>query len=1135
MLKGVCKISTRVIILVMLMILRLNAGLAQIAPAKYSLLTADGWIPAAGRIIDERESFGYGIKETLNGLEFTVTGYPGSPRTVSWSKAVKDLNLSEYSHAIIEYTAEWLNNEGDMIVALTSPNSKGVSRDTAFLKVYDLIDDGRPHKLFIKNTLKGSCEKIMVRINTRSSKAYLSIRSLDFVKSENELTECLEYLAVADNSNPDLKRIDLNGKYNSSYTDVLKGFLEKNPVINEGGSYFRSNNVEILGIPFSVSPDGRNLLGFPPASKVNEEMVDHFGSQVRRGSVAPVSRDDKIAVEVNFQASELFFVLMAEHPQISPRSQLYRSFRIEDIETFAVELIYSDGTIDFAFPYSIKDASHIIQGTMGAYVVPASGKKLERVLFHNRTLNKEFFLAAVTVNSGQSRLFPQLAEEPGPKALQAPKVPDPAVTAPYLNYQNGILEAGNSYVNLRIDARRAFTITRFDNKWLGNSDITLSPTPGFEVTLGDRKEEAENIMLLNVSDVTGSAGKEITLTYGLRKAEVPLEFRIVVSVAEEPEVGMQMTIINKTKKDLNAKVVFPLMKGIQMGDYDDVWYYYPAYRNVFSNQSGSFDNIYSLSFPMQFYDVYNPILGGGFYLATRETDVEELRRYGFRKGENGMMCYLEYPKVHTMLKAGVPSALCKTVIGVHKGDWHAGLDVYKSWLQTWYKPMNAQDKEWYRQSFWLLCDYPDNIPSDASQIRRGFTWYDQSTRQYRMQDILDEHKRTVGRNPDILHLWSWTYNMPRPYTRWGAYGTNGEYESLGGLKNFRKAIDDIQKKAGIPVSLYFDASLCNPDLPIAKQLGSKGYMLKANGDPLTDYGRAYRMCPGSKPWREYMQAVYKRVNKELNVNILYVDEWAPPFYNGHLPISVFNCYSTEHEHGVPANMNHEVSKFMYDIRLTTPKTAALYGEYPDVDANTRYYDSNITYYLTDWGAGLKDSRDNYAYDLSKGQAGGMSDPYLQLYKFVFPGCVQLLLPNDAMYYSWNRLKFSFLNGDAIYDSFWLRDESKAEAFMVKSHDIKKKYADCFASDDTEVMMPAIQSGVFVNKYGGKGRSVWAVYNQRFTTVRGEILKIRHFEGATYYDAWNDKPLRARISGDYAYISLEMYPQAVECIIQSVNQ
>jgi len=36
---------------------------------------------------------------------------------------------------------------------------------------------------------------------------------------------------------------------------------------------------------------------------------------------------------------------------------------------------------------------------------------------------------------------------------------------------------------------------------------------------------------------------------------------------------------------------------------------------------------------------------------------------------------------------------------------------------------------------------------------------------------------------------------------------------------------------------------------------------------------------------------------------------------------------------------------MYDIQLTTPKTAAIYGEYPDVDGNTRYYDSNITYFL----------------------------------------------------------------------------------------------------------------------------------------------------------------------------------------------
>jgi hypothetical protein len=108
------------------------------------------------------------------------------------------------------------------------------------------------------------------------------------------------------------------------------------------------------------------------------------------------------------------------------------------------------------------------------------------------------------------------------------------------------------------------------------------------------------------------------------------------------------------------------------------------------------------------------------------------------------------------------------------------------------------------------------------------------------------------------------------------------------------------------------------------------------------------------------------------------------------------------------------------------------------------------------------------------------------------------------------------------------------AFMVKSHDIKLSYADCFTSKKPEPLVPTEKSGIMANKFPGKGRTLWTIYNQRYTTVRGEIMKVKHVKGATYYDVWNNKPLQARISGDYAYISLELHPQAIGCIVQIAN-
>lgn len=1118
---------------VFLLVLSASLYTCQENSKKRLRLVADGWNPVVKQAGDDGDSIGYQIKEKEGGLEFSITGVPGSSRSVRWTKEMDELNLGDYPFILVKYEANWLNSPGDEIIGLSIINDKGVSKDTTLLKMSDLIVDNHPHTLIVKNSKFVSGKKMIVSLNTRSSRAYLFIRSIDFIKSEKEFTECIDYERQGTGGIPSMQCIDISSRYNIGFTDLQKGWINTIPVINDGGKYFSGSDIKIGGIPLRVRPEGLNLLSFPPESKVNEEIIDHLGAKVRRGSVAPISRDDTIEINVHSPASEVYFLLAAENPRTSPRDIRTRIYMIEDIETFAVELVYEDGTIDFAFPYSIKDEKHIIQRTIGAYVIPASGKPINKVVFHNRTLGKNYFLGAVTFNKEQTRLFPKLVMDPGPKAMQEPTILDPVPVSPYIQYQNGEIRLGNSYIEMDVDARNGFTITNFDNKWLGEKAMTLIPTPGFQVTLEKNKVDNKDIKLLNVSEVSGTTRKAITLSYGLKNAGYNLEFKIQVSVTSEPEIEMQMTAVNRSEKDLKAKIVFPIINGIRLGKPEDIWYYYPSVRNIFSNQAGSFDHIYSLSFPMQFYDVYNPTLGGGFYLATRETDVNEMRRYGLRKNESGVMCYIEYPKLHTLLKSNVSNTLCKTIIGVHKGDWHVALDTYKQWLKTWYKPLNSQDKQWYRECFWLLCDYPDNIPRDALTMRRNFTWYDTINKQYRMSDILEEHKRTVGRYPDILHFWSWTQNMPRGYSRWGAYGTNGEYEKIGGVKNFNRALNDIQKNMGIKISLYFDASLLNRELPIAKKIGPGGAMQKVGGGPVIDYS-SYRMCPGVKEWREYMQRVYQRVNKDLGVNVLYVDEWAPPFYNGHLPLTAFTCYSAEHGHVVPANMNLEVNTYMKELRTAVPKEAALYGEYPDVDVNTRFYDSNINYYLATWATDLKEGRDNIAYDLDNTDAG-LSDPYLQLYKFVFPGLVQLSLPNDVMYFSWNRLKFSFLNCDAIYDSFWLRDESKAEAFMVRSHDLKKKYTDCFTSDTPEPLVPTEKSGILVNKYPGKGRTLWAMYNQRFTTVRGEILKVRHKNGATYYDAWNDKPLQVRISGDYAFISLEMEPQAIGCIIQLLNQ
>jgi hypothetical protein len=683
---------------------------------------------------------------------------------------------------------------------------------------------------------------------------------------------------------------------------------------------------------------------------------------------------------------------------------------------------------------------------------------------------------------------------------------------------------------LRIDLARGFAITHLTNRWLSGSIAMDSIQPGLELVVENQKVAVEDLRLAGVSQTNATATeKEATVTYTAQAAGAALELRISVFVNEDdPEVGLHLTALNCSGKELHAKILFPLFRASEMGNLDDVWYLYPSFRTQLSNQPGTYEHIYSLSFPLQFCDVFNPRLGGGFYLATRETDVRRMRRYGLAKDASGITCHIQYPSVFTVLGPNEPFSCCRTVIGVHPGDWHAAARHYQTWLKSWYQPLHCQDKQWYRHCFWLLCEYMDTVSEEVGKgIQSSFKgWYDPQTKRYRMREILEEHKRTVGRDPDIFHFWSWI----RGGARFGSYGSSqADYEALGGRENFRKAIEEIQKGMGINVSIYLDASLCNARLPIAQKLGTSAAIQSMEGEARRDYG-SLRMCPGVTGWREYMQEAYRRVNHDLGVNILYVDEWAPPFANGRWLIPSFTCWAKDHGHACPANMNEEVHRYMKELRLTVPAEAVLYGEYQDVDVNSQFYDCTIDYYLSRWAADPREGRDNLAYDTPLTDTG-LRATYLNLYRYLLPGQVQLALPNDVAYYSWHPLKFTFLNGDSVYDSFWMRAESRAEQFMVHSFDIKKKYADCFRSYSPEMLVPTEKAGLLANRFPGEGRTVWTLYNSGYTTMRGSVLRIKHVEGARYIDLWNDKPAEVQIQGGQAVIALELHPQGVGCVAQ----
>ena len=263
--------------------------------------------------------------------------------------------------------------------------------------------------------------------------------------------------------------------------------------------------------------------------------------------------------------------------------------------------------------------------------------------------------------------------------------------------------------------------------------------------------------------------------------------------------------------------------------------------------------------------------------------------------------------------------------------------------------------------------------------------------------------------------------------------------------------------------------------------------------------------------------MYERVYRETGIKILYVDEFSLRVDN--------RCYSDRHGHPVPSNLLETDRKFISALRERLPEEVVLYGEYAAVDVNARYIDCNITYHILD---SIRDMIENSWMEGDGDDAYGRV--FTDLYRFAFPGIVQLVLPMAMRNLSWQPLKSTFFNAEAIYDSFWDAEESRGREFMAKAFQIKKRYADCFISDTPDTMLDSPLGGVFINRFPGKNRTVYTIYNSAYETRRGAMLDLPYEPGVSYYDVWNECPCETERRDGRVLVMGFAGAQDVGCIV-----
>ncbi len=907
----------------------------------------------------------------------------------------------------------------------------------------------------------------------------------------------------------DFTAIDLSEYYNAAFCH------DENQSIIDGGKFFEQDEVALYEIPFRVSTKGKNIIAPSPAPKENNDIIDNFGVQVPRKLCRPISRDSLIEISVNQEAKELFFILsmsgkhhkrwgFAQDGTVlgTITGEVYMPLLVDDTTGFMVEVVYKNGNRDTNLPFNLSLGRHGISGDVSVYGIPTDGSEIEKVIFHNRLLDTDLSVVALTLNNTENRLLPQMLI---PEKQE--KITHAVSCEKSVSLEGHILSITNGALSMRIDVSCGLRLLEMKNEFI----------PDFKISESDMlRLRCGNDYCSEFELVTADASEE-EFHLALKKDE--LYFDVNGILGGDNDIKWQLRVKNAGDNNIKTGIIFPCVSGINHADAEDNWYFVPKYQNILSNKTVFIYEELAPSFPMQFLDVFSPKQQGGLSLTTQERDVIT-RIYALEKNENGIEFYVEYPEMYGEVKAGETFDCSPTVLTAHEGDWRKSFDIYKKWLDSWYEPFRCQDKDWYRKCFWLLTEYCDFVVEDTP-ITRLPLWNNPETKELYFDAVLEEQKKIAGCYPDILHLWSsWIHRMEngKISIKWGNYGGE-DYDEYGGIEKLKQALHKVQDEKGVKVSLYFHPTLLSDCYPDLTHFFDNCKVVNDIGDDIIINEKSYRMCHAEETWREHAVSIYPRVYQELGIPLMYIDEFSLRIEN--------RCYASNHGHPVPSNLLQTDRDFITELKNKMPEEVVLYSEYAAVDIYARYIDCNISYYVTDnvvdmvessWRGGDGDDR--------------LSRVFTNMYRFAFPKIVQLVLPTAMRHLSWHPQKFIFFNGEAVYDSLWDCEESAGNDFNMKAYRIKKKYADCFSSDYAEGMIDTLSPAVCANRFPGEGRTVYTIYNRAYTTYRGKALRVPHSENHIYFDAWNERPLKTEIKDGYAEIYLDIGAQEMGCIVVS---
>lgn len=1014
-----------------------RAGIGRIVPADLTWTAQPEWLSGAAG----NDAFRQKTNHDVARFEVDLPG-----RGMKWSSHLAEpLETGRYRFAAIRYRCRGERGWSDYTLC-----ALGEREYVEIVSPSLILDDGRFHTLCVP--MESVAEKVpriiglAVQLQATRKDAFLEIASVTFT-NERTLESLEDALPHASRGAFEgFQAVPLGGAIKSMNTRANGSAWCRELGI---ASWFTEPEITSEGIPFRLVPGENSLLA------------------------TSLEKREEVAFDIGRATSEVYLLLAArltgeEEPAFGSGPFQH----IRDVDRFRLRLEYDDGSIDECLPYNASTGRFGISRGLQVVVAAANPDKvLRRLVLVDSTTQGAFGIAAVTVRGSEVPLFPQVKEETEPLCPPAPS-DEPVRLGFQLDF-----DATPTLQELRHETTGWNFLTKPCELARVEIDEKALPPEAWKPTATDQDG-------VHWYKFEGGSGIEIGVLAKRRDAGA---------------FETRFSIRNTGSEPRRVRLCGPMIGPFRLDDSSEKsLYFYPKRGAAFDYADCDYRETYSGLFPLQFIDSFAPQSGRGLTIRTEDTECFH-KRYGLRK--DGGQFWAEIEFAPDPILPGKTVSLPPVVVTATNGDWHAGMDAYRSWLQSWYRPARPR-KPWFREIFnfrqrflWWLDPL---ISSDKSRID--------------LQRAVDEANAHFG-GIDYLHIFDWGNCGPhgRIYGRTGDYSP---YDYLpGGRDGLRKEIAAIQAH-GIPVGLYIEGYLLQETGKLGQRHGKAWQIRHEDGSGMRwPDSTEIMICPGVEAWQEIQASTYATKAKELEIDGFYVDQFG-------FADEYKNCYAADHGHPVPSNPVRTELACLGRIEKAIHEAKpgiAIYTEESPVDVTSQYQDGSFT------------------YAMNSAQRGQSLVP-INAHRFALPSFKTIeILFCDKPTGNWaGGVKWTFFNGEAI----WL--EGPAEEWFApqtretirKCYRILKENADAFTTLEPTMLIPTLRGGVYANAFPAEDKTVYTLYNARHRTVRGELLSVPHQEGCIYFDAWRNKKLEPRLNEDKAVLNLEIGPMDVGCVIVS---